>query len=301
MLLEDRGTEEPLGLNERIRARLSASMRARVNRARMSMRAPTARFRVLPDFLIIGGMRCGTSSLYKWLGAHPSVAPSLRKETRYLSTGYWKGEAWYRSQFPTRLRTRLHSVVRPAGLQVFEASPDYLFYPGVPERAVRLLPQAKLIVLLRDPVDRAVSHYIHNVAARHERLPFLQALLSEKERTARPPWGRSGHQYPLLRYSYVARGIYVDQLMAWERCYPRGRMLILRSEDLFARPTDIYREILEFLDLPPWQPRRFPNFSQAAPRTPHIGGLDEARVWLSERLGPHNLRLYEWLGRDMGW
>jgi hypothetical protein len=293
-------------LADRIKPLVSGKARRRIVRARLGLRGLTGRFRSLPDFLIIGGMRCGTSSLYKYLAYHPAVAPPLRKEIHYLTVDFSKSETWYRSHFPTSARKRLSGLVRGRPLQTFEATPDYLFHPYAAERAARLVPEARLIAVLRDPAARAISHYVHNVGWGKEPLPIFEALLREPDRISEDLEHLRGDPLDLCfdyrLYSYVARGIYVDQLRVWERFYPRSRLLVVKSEDLYERPVEIYREILDFLELPPWQPDRFPNFDRRwGGDKPEVEIPDQARGWLAERFEPHNRRLYEWLGRDLGW
>ena len=293
-------------LVDRIKPLVSGSARRRIVRARLGLRGLTGRFRSLPDFMIIGGMRCGTSSLYKYLAYHPAVAPPLRKEIHYLTVDYARGERWYRSHFPTNARKRVSRLVRARPLQTFEATPDYLFHPYAAERAARLVPEARLIAVLRDPVARAISHYVHNVGWGKESLPIGEALLREEDRISedleRLRADPLDFCFDYRLYSYVARGIYVDQLRVWERYYPRDRLLVLNSEDLYRRPAETYREIVEFLELPSWQPNRFPNFDQRwGGDKPEVEVPDEVRDWLGERFAPHNRRLYDWLGRDLGW
>src|SRR5690606_6491994 len=138
---------------------------------------------VLPDFLVIGAMRAGTSSLYKYMGSHPAVIPSLRKEIKYFSSEYnQKNESWYRCHFPTGLDIRLLTSMRGTRIQTFEASPDYLLHPRAAARAAKLVPEAKIIVMLRNPVDRAFSHYQHMFRLGLETLPFEEAIVQEPVR-----------------------------------------------------------------------------------------------------------------------
>ena len=183
----------------------------------------------LPEFLIIGGQRCGTTSLYRYLAAHPSVRPATGKELQFFSLHHRRGERWYRAHFP----------VRPPGVRSFEASPYYLFDPDVPARAAAMLPQAKFIALLRDPAERAYSHYLHSKAYGVEPLSFADALDAEPARLA------TGDHTARRRFSYVARGRYAEQLSRWLDHIPRERLLVVRTEDLNAH----YPQILGFLGL----------------------------------------------------
>jgi hypothetical protein len=295
-----------LRIADRIKPLVSGRTRRRIVRARLGLRTLTGRFRSLPDFLIIGGMRCGTSSLYKYLAYHPAVVPPLRKEIHYLTVDYGRGEKWYRSHFPTNARKLVSGLARRRPLLSFEATPDYLFHPYAAERAARLVPEARVIAVLRDPVARAISHYVHNVRWGKEALSIEEALQQEQERISgdierlRADPLDSCSDYRL--YSYIARGIYVDQLKVWERYYPRSRLLVVKSEDLWERSADTYREILEFLELPAWVPERFPNFDRLWGKTKREVTIPgEVRGWLAERFAPHNRRLYDWLGRNLGW
>ena len=123
----------------------------------------TSPLRSLPDFVIIGAMKSGTTSLYDFLIKHPAIAPAAKKEVMYFSTWYkYKlGKLWYRSNFPTNLSRSAFYKKTTQRLLSGEASPPYLFYPMVPGRMKGVLPDVKLIVILRNPVDRAYSHYHH--------------------------------------------------------------------------------------------------------------------------------------------
>jgi hypothetical protein len=254
---------------------------------RSRVRQPTAPYRALPDFLVIGAQRAGTSSLYKYLGQHPSVVPSLRKEVGYFSRYYGRGVDWYRSHFP--LRAWSSSRRRDGGLRSFEATPDYLLHPLAAARSSALLPDARFIVLLRDPVARAWSHHQHMVRLGFEDLSFADAIAAEDERIAADLEAIAsdpGHDpKAFLRYSYVARGRYAEQLERWFAAYPRDRFLLVPSARLYRDTADVYDEIVAFLGLPQWRPASFPNHSARA------GSTDEPvpeplRDVLLERFAP---------------
>ena len=130
--------------------------------------------RPLPDFLILGAQKAGTTALYSYLRKHPSIIGPSWKEVSYFDRHYARGPAWYRGNFPNKLRTR--------GALVGEASPSYLFHPLGPRRVRELVPEARLVALLRDPVDRALSHYNHERALGREPLSFEDALAAEDDR-----------------------------------------------------------------------------------------------------------------------
>lgn len=251
---------------EWMRRRLPANTRSRISMLRLKPRLVSSRFRQLPDFLILGAHRSGTSSLYRYLSDHPQVTASLRKETEYFTREFSRGEAWYRSHFPLQLRGRV----------TFEATPNYLVHPPSPKRAHDLVSEAKLVVLLREPASRAWSHYQHGVQLGFEALGFEDALEAEEGRIAADvkAMGEGDSHRPgdFFRYNYKRRGLYADQLQAWFSEFPREQFLILRAEDLIADPQDTFDSITEFLGLAhqrrdSWKNHSYPGSPKRAART----------------------------------
>ncbi len=261
----------------------------------------TSRSRLLPDYIIIGTQRAGTTSLYKYLVKHPAVAHALTKELRFFDLFYDKGIGWYRSRFPSaRYRSR---VERTKGhrLLVGESSPDYMFHPHAPRRMAELLPDVKLILLLRNPVDRAFSHYWHQAKRGFETLSFEEAIEQEPERLRGELDRMLGDEryvsFERHHHSYLERGIYVDQLRRWTDRYPQDRFLIERSEDFFADPSVVLRRVQEFLELPHWDLAEYEKFNAFT-----SGSMSTTlRKDLLAYFRPHNERLYEFLGRDLRW
>lgn len=274
-------------------------------RARHRLRERTARQRVLPDFVIIGCQRGGTSSLYRYLGQHPRISPSLRKETEYFSAKYPEGEAWYRAHFPLRLRLKAASLLGRR-LLTFEATPDYLLDPRAAERCAALLPDARIVVLLREPGERALSHYHHNVRLDLESETFPRALELEDSRiggdigamTVDP----NAPAAAFRKYSYQARGDYADQLKRWFSAYPRDRFLILESEEFFADPDRVLQRILAFVGAPAWSPPEFRNYSYLEKGVSgHEEVPEEMREVLDRRFEEPNRALRGLIDEDLGW
>src|SRR5579863_10505639 len=177
-------------------------------------RGITSPMRLLPDFLIIGAQRGGTTSLFHYLEAHPCIKPAVNKDLHFFDRKYNKGLAWYRGHFPTRIEQYYAQKIRRRAFVTGEASPSYLFHPHTPRRVVQAIPHVKLIILLRNPVSRAYSQYHHAVELGHESLAFEEAIQGEEERTAREQEKmlRDEHYYSeeFKHRSYLSKGIYVD-------------------------------------------------------------------------------------------
>jgi hypothetical protein len=268
---------------------------------RRSFRLLTARMRTLPDFVIIGGQRCGTTSLYNYLREHPLVLPAFMKETHFFDRHYHKGVNWYRGFFPLSMQKQASQRTDQQSFVAGESTPSYLFLPHTPERLAGVIPRAQLIVLLRNPVERAYSHYHHEVSTGAESLSFEDALIRETKvlpGQAEKVWQDPAYQsFAYLHYSYLSRGIYVDQLERWTRPFSREQLLVLKSEDFYRDPEGTLEQVAEFLDLPPWRLRIYKqhNLARYAP-------MDEStRDRLVAYFKPHNERLYEFLGVNLGW
>ncbi len=273
------------------------------NVLRKAFRATTNSIRMVPDFIIIGTQKGGTTSLYRYLIEHPNVAPIYVKEPHFFDIYYHKGLGWYRSHFPTAIEKYYARYVRKHDLITGEASPYYLFHPSAAQRVAKTLPKAKLIMLLRNPIDRAYSQYQHQLRqAGVEALSFEEAIDAEEKRLAgeeekihqNEKYASFNHRH----YSYLARSTYINQLPAWLNIFPREQLLILKSEDLYANPASIIKQTLAYLNVPAnAQPRAYKPFNEAkyTPMKP------ETRARLVEYFKPYNARLYELLDRDFGW
>lgn len=281
----------------------------------------TAAWRTLPTFLIVGAQRCGTTSLFKALMQHPRVrGPVLRKGVHYFDLAHARGLDWYRGHFPLRRpghgpggdfgHGSGHDLDRDAtdgpgnggpAVQIGESSPYYLFHPLGAQRIARDLPGVRVLVALRDPVERAYSAHAHELARGFETAPFERALELEPERlagaeerlTADPTARCHAHQH----HAYLTRGRYVDQLERLAAHLGRERIHVVESETFFARPEETFAAVERFLGLPHHDGIRFERHN-ARPRA-HLDASLRAR--LAESFEPYDARLAAWLGRTPAW
>jgi len=267
-------------------------------RIRPAYRKATRRSRSLPDFVILGAQKAGTTSLIRYLRSHPDVAlePGVG-EVHFFDIHWPKGELFYRSHFPRTATLERSSNGSGVRALTGEKTPYYLFHPLVPARAAATIPDAKLIALLRNPSERAASHHKMNFNMGTETLSFGEAIQREGERIderlqkiidGTAPAGGG----PVALYSYVGRGLYADQLDRWLQHYRRDQLLILRSEDLLTDPADTYGRVLEFLELD-YVPAEFERHN-AARKPYHVE--PEVRARLDELFEEPNRRLAEEYG-----
>ena len=233
----------------------------------------------MPDFLIIGAKKCGTTFLYDLLSRHPYVEPAAKKELHYFDILYKEeGIDWYRRCFPRPKWKDGRRIITG------EATP-YLGNPRTPERVAQVLPQARLITLLRDPIQRAYSDYQQVRRKGREPLAFEEAIEAEKRQT------RS------IR-GYLSRDVYVDYLLWWSSFFAEDQMLVLKSEDFFERTQETLERALDFLDLPRWEAEATEKRNKGEYETQMAPAT---RQRLEEYFEPHNERLYKHLGVDFEW
>lgn len=250
--------------------------------------------RLSPTFVIAGVQKGGTTFLYQELTKHPDVRPALTKELHFFDDNYHRGLRWYSGFFPAA-RAGRSSITG-------EASPGYIFHPHALGRIARDLDDARVILLIRDPVDRAFSQYKHERRLGFETLESFGAALDAEERRLAGEWDRQVADedyvsFPLRHFSYRERGCYADQVRRAFAVLGRDRVLVMRSEDLYSDTREALATTFGFLGLTPWTPRRLgPNDMASAE-----GGLDVGiERELREFYRPHEEKLDALLGEDPG-
>jgi hypothetical protein len=245
-----------------------------------------------PDFVIIGTQRGGTTSLHAYLRQLPDVALPEKKELHYLTDRFERGRDWYLGQFPGE---------RAPGVITGEATPYSMFHPLAPARLKQVAPQAKLIALLRNPVDRAYSHYLMERERGDESLDFAAAIAAEPDRLSgeamrlerNPSYESFSHKH----HSYLARGDYAPQLERWLAAFPREQLLVIRSEDLYEQSAETFARVTEFLELPSAWSGSFKALNKST--GPRMDGALRER--LVDHFAPRNATLAKLLGWDPNW
>lgn len=258
---------------------------------------------MMPDFLLVGAQRAGTTALHRALSAHPAtVIPAFHKGVNYFDVGYAHGPRWYRGHFPVRALAERKTAGVEGGPRAFESSGYYMFHPCAAERIHNDLPDVKLLVTLRDPVERAYSQHKHEVMRGFETVTsFEEALELEASRLdgeadkmrANPAYESFSHRH----HSYVTKGQYVEQVRPLLNLFGRDRVFVVDSETFGAEPGATFDEILAFLGLPAWRPAEFGRWN-ARPREP-MAETTHAR--LEKHFAPYDAALAELLGRPLAW
>ncbi|HWJ98342.1 MAG TPA: sulfotransferase [Acidimicrobiales bacterium] len=265
----------------------------------------TASHRKPPELIVIGAKRGGTTSLWRYLAEHPGVLPTFPKAEKIKGTYFFdeewhRGERWYRSHFPTdRVRA---AAARTLGYEpiAFEASPYYLFHPHAPARARQVVPDALVVALLRDPVERAFSHYKER-RNHTEPLPFAEALAAEEGRTAgeedRMLADPSVVSFAHRHQTYVAQGRYAPMLERWFAAFPSDQLLVAAAEDFYADPQAFCDQITDRVGLP----RRDLGSPEPFNSEPSADMDPEVRAQLRASLDDDIAAVEDLLGRPMPW
>ena len=243
-----------------------------------------------PNFIIIGAQKSGTTSLENYIAQHPQVIPAIKKETHFWYRDFDKGINWYLAHFPP--------IPKSEKFITGEATPNYLENYQSAERIYNVFPEVKLLVILRNPVDRTFSQYNHWIRLNWEDRSFETAINSELEILNKNPEKPQGDKnYWQQPGNYIGRGIYVEFINKWLAVFPRQQILILKGEYLYQKPVETMKQVFEFLGLPEHQ---LPEYRKLNPG--HYSPIsDEMRQKLSEYFQPHNQRLEEYLGMEFNW
>jgi tetratricopeptide (TPR) repeat protein len=246
-----------------------------------------------PQFLIIGVMKGGTTSLYEYLIQHPQIIPSLQKEIDFFNYQFNLGLDWYTAHFPP--------VPQSGQYLTGEASPTYLLDLKTAQRVFDHFPQIKLLIILRNPVDRAISQYYDHFhwlgrekrslqEAIHSEIEVLNALDNPNKIEINSPFWKT-------QKGHLWRGLYVYFIEKWMQIFPAEQFLILQSEDLYAHPQKTMQQVFQFLEISPYQLPHYKRYTAGS----YSQVPQDIREQLSTFFKPHNQRLEAFLNRKFNW
>ena len=243
-----------------------------------------------PNFIIAGAPKCGTSAIYYYLSHHPQILFSHKKEIDFYWKNYHRGIDWYRAHFPT-------ITDRPDFL-TGEATPNYLRFPQVARRIKDTFPKTKIIILLRNPADRAISWHYHklNDGLTNLNLDLKTAIATEIEKLA------TTTEAEITNTGYcdldnIISSLYIYKIKPWIEILGREQFLILKSEEFYSNPLKVMSNVFQFLDLPDCPLNNYPKVNSGSyqPADPQL------RNTIAEYFAPYNRQLEEYLGMEFGW
>ena len=255
----------------------------------------TSSSRVLPNFIIIGTVRSGTTSLYYNICEHPSVLPAAYDEIGFFDSNYHLGIQWYRSMFPKKLD--MNKIKAKTKYSITgEDTPFYIWNVLSAERILKILPNIKIIVQLRNPVNRAYSNYHISKKYGDEKLTFEKAIEKELEILEKKSFNMEIEDYTNPR-SYIAKGLYYKQLVKWFKLFPSENILAVSTENMILNPESHMNEILNFLKIPQYtiknpQQRKLEKYPEIE---------NNMKLKLTEFFEPHNKELYQLIGKKFNW
>ena len=257
------------------------------------LRLLSSNSRVFPNFLVIGAMKAGSTTLHQYINNHPNVIPASIKEVHYFDY-YFGSDFWYRSNFPKKEEMLKNKITCLTG----DSTPQYLFHPLAPKRVFDLLPTIKILCVLRNPIDRAFSHYNHNVRNGNESLSFEDAIFQRDNKLDQEYKNLiSNNDCDVVfyeRYNYLNLGKYAEQLSEWFKYFPKDQFFICKTEDL---SSDMLTKAYEFLNLP--------NFDPGKMNPLNTGKYDNMKSSTREKLSkfyePENSKLSTLLNMEINW
>tara|TARA_B110000495_G_scaffold101572_1_gene87741 strand:- start:178 stop:981 length:804 start_codon:yes stop_codon:yes gene_type:complete len=248
--------------------------------------------RVLPNLIVIGVVRSGTTSLYHYLGQHPSIIKSAYDELGYFDSNFDLGLNWYRSLFPTIFEKK--KIEQKSGkFMTYDVTPFYIYNEKAPKRIQNILPNSKLILILRNPIDRAYSNYF--LTAQDKK--FEDIIIEEEKALETIDRNNEEEYYKFVHTSLLSRGFYAEQLKKWFKIFPRNQILIIKSEDFATKTNEIMNEVFSFLELDNFN---IPDNSKKN-KIDYKPMKDETRKYLIKYFRPYNEKLYSMLDRNFDW
>jgi hypothetical protein len=257
--------------------------------------------RTLPNFIIIGSSKSGTWAIHNYLLQHPDIDYSARN-IHFFEYVYSDKISWYKSHFPTKLYKSLVKSIGKRKCLIGEHTPTYIHHPLVPQRVKDGIPDVKLLVSLRNPIDRAYSNYHHQVRDGYEKRTFEDAVFSEIKRIEIIKDNdnlqiKNPNFSNYVQFNYLRHGTYVDKLENWLKIFPREQFCIVENKDLSKNPQQVLDKIFEFLNVPHFKLRQEERWNVGK----YKKMKESTRKTLADFFRSYNERLYKLLGQNFGW
>ncbi len=256
-----------------------------------------------PDFMVVGQMKCGTSTLFHYLKMHPEINPPKLKEVKYFDFQPFHSKFWYKGH----MGNWKWGGGKDKQFKTFDNSPTYFSVPRCAQTIHHLLPNIKIIIILRNPVDRAYSHYQMRVRKKQENLTFEEAIKEESKRIEQFKQQlslRESSLYHAFYYPYIRFGKYIEDVNRWYEIFPNENLLIINSGDFSKNPVSEYEKVCNFLGIskPNQEIIDYINNPKSRKNVGYYEPMKEnTRNELTEFFKPYNKQLSKFLNRDFNW
>ena len=256
----------------------------------------SAPFRVLPDFFVIGVVRSGTTSLFHYLNQHPNIVGASYDELGYFDDNYHLGVNWYKSFFTT-ISTKKRIEKEQGKCLSFDVTTRYIEQKSTAENIKKIKPDMKIIVILRNPIDRAYSQFNLSKKELTQSLDFESEVFREITELEKKMENNNELEFNKEKQHYIQRGLYAKQLKSWFEIFPRDNILILSTEDFKNDNNMTYSKIFDFLDIP----EHSINKKEMIGKGEYEPMKETARKMLIEFYKKHNEDLFKLIGKKFDW
>jgi len=260
--------------------------------------ALTGSIRVLPDFLVIGAKRCGTTSLFYHLPEHPCISKSPHDNMGFFNDNFHLGVNWYKSFFPT-IFTRNKIKSEFGNFLAFDVTTTYMEEESTANNVYQIKPNMKIIVILRNPVDRAYSQYHLNLREKAEKRSFEDAMEENMNELNKESHERYEikPKFSVEENNYLKKSLYAQQLRHWLNIFPMESMLILSTEEFESKQQVIYNKIFEFLNISQFEVKNTEKMEKGS--YPQM--KSETRSLLLDYFRSHNNELFKLINKKFDW
>jgi len=258
--------------------------------------AITGPLRVLPDFIVIGAVRSGTTSLFHYFGEHPCISPSSYDELGFFDSNFELGLNWYRSNFPTRFHKQ-KIILKEGHFLTYDVTPFYIWNKEAAKRIATTLPNVKIIALLRNPIDRAYSNFQLSVR-NGEKRSFEEMIKIEIQDIKSC---ENNNEIFLSKSAglenFLVRGVYYEQLLIWFRLFSKDQILVMSTEELEEQPDNTLNTMFRFLGVRNYTVKDLKKRNEIK----YQPMKNETRVMLIEFFRKHNDKLFKLLNKQFDW
>ncbi len=251
-------------------------------------------FRTLPNFLVIGVKRCGTTTLFEQLSEHPCIEKSAHDNLGFFNNNFELGLNWYKSHFTTNFKKK--QIIKKYGkFATYDVTSSYIQYEKTATNISKTLPNIKLILILRNPTSRAYSEYNQNIIDEDESRGFEKLIKEEILQMENEQNNKL--KFSLDKINLIKKGIYINQILPWLEIFPKNQILIISTEEFGNKTNETYNKIFKFLELPKYEIRNKQRYRKGN----YKKMSNETRELLDHFYEKYNNELFQKIGQKFEW